>query len=187
MLDEVKKALYVLKAGGTILYPTDTIWGIGCDATSRSAAEKVYNIKARDRNKSMLVLLDSADKLVQYIKIVPEIPPEFLMPAEKPMTIIYPYARNLAKNLISDDGTIGIRITRDKFCFELITRFGKPIVSTSANKEDKPFPKRFSDIDKDIINAVDHVVNCRQDEKMEYSPSKIIKIGIDGQVEIIRE
>jgi len=124
---------------------------------------------------------------MHYMKVVPEIPPEFISTAENPVTVIYPFARNLANNLINKDGTIGIRITRNNFCFELISRFGKPIVSTSANLEGKPFPKKFSDIDKNIINTVDHIVNWRQEEEMEFSPSKVIKIGIDGQIEIIRE
>ena len=186
LVSEISEAVNILKNGGVILYPTDTIWGIGCDATNTSAIQKIYNIKERNDNKSMLVLLDNANKLDQYMDEVPEMAFQIIDIADKPLTIIYPNARNIAQNLISDDKTIDIRITSDEFCNALIKKFGKPIVSTSANISGEPNPKSFDQIAPKIKNKVDHIVKWRLNEKNSNQPSSIIKIGIKGEIKIIR-
>ena len=187
MLDDLKAACEILMQGGIILYPTDTIWGIGCDATREEAVQKIYTLKQRHDEKSMLVLLDHEDKLRQYIKEIPDIAWNILAVADKPLTIIYPGAQNLAKNLVPDDGSIGIRIISDEFCKKLITRFGKPLVSTSANISGMPWPPNFQKIDRSIVKGVDYVVKWRQHEENRGKPSGIIKIGIRGEIKIIRE
>jgi L-threonylcarbamoyladenylate synthase len=146
MTDEVKKAVEVLKKGGIILYPTDTIWGIGCDATRDDAVNKIYRIKQRKDEKSMLVLLDDAGKLTRYVGSVPEVAWNILEVNDKPLTIIYPEAQNLAESLIAEDGSIGIRITKDEFCCNLIRQLGRAVVSTSANISGKPWPENFNSI-----------------------------------------
>ena len=187
MEDEIQKALMVLQAGGTILYPTDTIWGIGCDATMPEAVEKVYRIKQREDSKSMLVLLDHPNRLISYISEVPDVAWELLDVADKPLTIIYSGAKNLAENLVATDNSIGIRIAGDPFCQKLIARLKKPLVSTSANISGNPPPKFFDDIDEQIKNSVDYIVNWRQEDRTPASPSGIIKLGAGGQVKIIRK
>ncbi len=187
MQEEIKKALEVLRSGGVILYPTDTIWGIGCDATNEEAVKRVYEIKQREDSKSMLVLLDNPNKLNSYIEEVPEIAWDLVEFTDKPMTIIYPGAKNLAKNLIAPDGTIGIRITEEDFSNNLIFRFRKPIVSTSANISGDPSPKHFADISEEIKNAVDYIVDYRQEETENPAPSSIIKLGLGGEIEILRK
>ena len=187
MVDDIKKALNVLKSGGVILYPTDTIWGIGCDATNAEAVKKVYEIKQRSDTKSMLVLLDNPAYLSFYIEKVPDIANELIDVTDKPLTIIYPGAKNLASNLIAADGTIGIRVVNDDFCKKLISQFKKPIVSTSANISEKPSPSNFSEIDNAIIEAVDYVVEWRQDDYTKCTPSGIIKLGVNGEIQIIRK
>lgn len=185
--DDIQNALEVLKAGGIILYPTDTIWGIGCDATHKEAVEKVYNLKRRKDSKSMLVLLDNANRLNAWVEEIPEIVWELLEVADKPMTIIYPKAKNLAENLINSDGTIGIRITTEEFSSELIRRFRKPLVSTSANISGSATAGNYHEIDKEIIDGVDYVVNYRQEEREKRQASSIIRVGLSGQIEILRK
>ncbi len=187
MQEEIKKALQVLKAGGTILYPTDTIWGIGCDATNPEAVKKVYEIKKREDIKSILVLVDSPNKIIYYVQSIPGIAWDLIDVSDKPITIIYPDARNLAGNLINQDGSIGIRVTKEEFSKKLIHRFRKPIVSTSANTSEAPYPRNFFEINEEILSAVDYVVNWRQEETTEAKPSGIIKLGVRGEVEIIRK
>jgi L-threonylcarbamoyladenylate synthase len=187
MEEDIFKAIEVLKKGGTILYPTDTIWGIGCDATNPEAVKKIYRIKKRDDTKSMLVLLDDAVYLSYYIVKVPEIAQSIIEVADKPLTIVYPGAKNLAENLVGSDRTIGIRITNDAFCKRLMGKFKKPLVSTSANISGKSSPLNFTQISKEIINSVDYVVKWRQDDKKNSAPSGIIKLGLNGEVEIIRK
>lgn len=187
MRTEIQNTLEVLKEGGVILYPTDTIWGIGCDATNPDAVQRIYNIKKRDDKRSMLVLLDQEMRLPSYISIVPEIAFELLDAAVSPLTIIYPGAKNLSKNLIGEDGSIGIRITSDPFCRELISKFRKPIVSTSANQSGDPSPANFNAISDNIISQVDYVVAWRQEEKKPASPSSIIKIDQGGRITVIRK
>ena len=187
MNEDLKKAVEVLKQGGIILYPTDTIWGIGCDATNEEAVEKLYAIKQRDKEKSMLILLDNPVKLQTYIQEVPEIAWDLIDLTDKPLTIIFEGAKNLASNLINNDKTIGIRITSEDFSRELCKRFRKPIVSTSANIAGKSSPQNFNQIDPEIIDLVDYVVEYRQNEMFKQTPSSIIKLAANGSIEIIRE
>ncbi len=184
--EEVRKACEVLKNGGIILYPTDTIWGIGCDATNELAVKRIYELKHREDNKSMLVLLDDVGKLASYVE-VPDVAYELLEVNDKPMTIIYPNAKNLAKNLIAQDRTIGIRITSEAFTKALLYRFRKPIVSTSANISGEPSPKCFAEISDAVKSAVDYVVDFRQEETSNPAPSSIIKLGVGGEIQIIRK
>ena len=184
---DIEKAIEVLKSGGIILYPTDTIWGIGCDATNEKAVQRVYEIKKRDDSKSMLILLDEPDKLWDYVDEVPTMAWQLIEYSEKPLTIIYPQGKNLAKNLLADDGSIGIRIVKDEFCKDLMRKFGKPIVSTSANVSGKPAPVNFLDIDDEIKNSVDYIVKWRQKDRKRAKPSSIIKLGLKNEIKIIRE
>lgn len=187
MTEEIKKAVEILKKGGIILYPTDTIWGVGCDATRDDAVKKIYRIKQRKDEKSMLVLLDDANKLTKYAGTVPDVAWNILEVSNKPLTIIYPDAQNLAESLIAEDGSIGIRITMDEFCCKLIRSLGRPLVSTSANISGKPWPDNFKSIDEEIIRQVDYVVEFRQNETYRGKPSGIIKLGAGGEVKVIRE
>jgi L-threonylcarbamoyladenylate synthase len=185
MIDDIKKALEVLKNGGVILYPTDTIWGIGCDATNEEAVQRIYQIKKRANTKSMLVLMENPALLDRYINEVPEIAWDLVEVAATPLTVIYPGAKNLAKNLIAEDGSIGIRFTKEAFTSQLIQRFRKPIVSTSANISGLPAPKNFLEISDEIISGVDYVVKYRQDDVISATPSSIIKWE-NGALQIIR-
>jgi len=186
MIEDIKAALDVLKNGGIILYPTDTIWGIGCDASNEEAVKRIYTIKKRVDSKSMLVLMENAALIDRYVNEVPEIAFDLIELTDKPLTIIYDGAKNLAKNLIADNGSIGIRITTEAFSSELIRRFKRPIVSTSANISGKPSPACFSEIDQEIIDSVDYVVKFRQDESQKAVPSSIMKLGRGGEIKIIR-
>ena len=186
MIDDIKKAVEVLQNGGIILYPTDTIWGIGCDATNVEAVKRVYDLKQRIDNKAMLVLLDNENRLMQYVSEIPEIAWELIEVSNKPITIIYPGAKNLASNLIGEDGSIGIRIAGDEFCKKLIGRFRKPIVSSSANISGRPAPAAFGDISEDIKQSVDYVVAHRQNDVSKAQPSSIIKLDESGKFTIIR-
>lgn len=185
--DDIKQAIEVLRRGGVILYPTDTIWGIGCDATNAAAVKRVYEIKQREDSKSMLVLLENPSRIVGYIDEIPEVAWDLIEFSEKPTTIIYDKAKNLADNLVAADGSIGIRITREAFSSELLKRFRKPIVSTSANISGEPSPANFSEISEAIKKQVDYVVQYRQNEKGNPAPSSIIKLGVTGLIRIIRE
>ena len=187
MMDEVKKAVEVLRQGGVILYPTDTIWGLGCDATNETAVKKVYDIKRRAETKSILVLIDSPAKLQAYVSEIPDMAWELIELTTKPLTIIYPGARNLASNLINDDNTIGIRVTEEAFSKKLCEMFRKPVVSTSANISGEKSPALFADISKEIISQVDYVVNYRRDEDQPAKASSIIKLGVKNEIQIIRE
>ena len=187
MRNEIKKACEVMRNGGIILYPTDTIWGIGCDATNEEAVRKIYTLKQRSDKKSMLVLLDNPVKLEFYLSDVPEIAWDLIELTEKPLTIIYEGARNLAPSLITDEGTIGIRITDEQFSRELCKQFRKPIVSTSANISGEPSPSQFRQISNKIIEGVDYVVGYRQSDYSESKPSSIIRLGRNGTIRIIRK
>ncbi len=187
MIEDINQAVKVLAEGGVILYPTDTIWGIGCDATNEQAVSRIYGIKKRDDTKSMIILLDSAAQLDRYIMHVPDIAWELIEAADKPLTLILPGAKNLAKNLIAKDNSIGIRIVDDAFCKKLIGKFKKPVVSTSANISGQPWPENFRAIHPEILNSVDYTVRWRQDDLSKGKPSAIIKLGLKGEVEIIRE
>lgn len=187
MKDEIKKACQVLNEGGVILYPTDTVWGIGCDATNEEAVRRVYDIKRRADNKAMLVLVDSAVKVDFYVRDVPEIAWDLIELADKPLTIIYSGARNLASNLLAEDGSVGIRVTREAFSQRLCQQFRKAIVSTSANISGSPAAHTFTEISEEIKSAVDYIVDYRRDEQTTARPSSIIKLGQGGVVQIIRE
>lgn len=183
---DIVQCLKVLSAGGLILYPTDTVWGIGCDATNAEAVKRVYQLKQRDDSKALIVLIDSADHLDHYVVDVPAIARELIDVAVKPLTIIYEGAYNLAPNVLGDEDSIGIRIPNDEFCHRLCERFGKPIVSTSANVSGQPTAKRFSDIDSSIVENVDYAVEYRRDDTTPHQPSNIILLSRDGTFKIIR-
>jgi L-threonylcarbamoyladenylate synthase len=187
MHDDIKKALEVLKAGGVILYPTDTIWGIGCDATNEKAVERIYKIKKREDSKSMLLLMENPALLERYVDEVPEIAWDLVEVATTPLTVIYPNAKNLAKNLIAEDGSIGIRFTKEAFTTQLLQRFRRPLVSTSANISGEKSPAFFHEIPEEIKNQVDFIVEYRQNETTPAQPSSIIKLGIGGRIDIIRK
>ncbi|MCC8145065.1 MAG: threonylcarbamoyl-AMP synthase [Bacteroidales bacterium] len=186
MEEEIKRSCEILLKGGIILYPTDTIWGIGCDATNPEAIKKIYSIKQRVDSKSLLVLIDSENKLNYYIDDVPPIAYDLIELTNKPLTIIYSKARNVAPELIASDGTLGIRVTNETFSKELCRRLKKPLVSTSANISGEKSPSCFSEIKESIIRSVDYVVKYRQEEKNSNQASSIIKIDTDGVFKIIR-
>jgi len=185
--DEVAKALKVLQNGGIILYPTDTIWGIGCDAGNEDAVKKIYALKQREESKSMIVLLDNDNKLQSYVSEVPDIAYDLIEYAENPLTLVMPGAKNLAKNLIAADGSIGLRVTKHQFCQQLIQRLRRPLVSTSANISGQPSPKNFNAISADIIEGVDYVVDLEQYDLTEKRPSTIMRLEPDGRFEFIRK
>ncbi len=185
--EEIRKACEVLQKGGVILYPTDTVWGIGCDATNEEAVKRVYEIKRRADSKAMLVLVDSDVKVDFYVKDVPEVAWDLIQYATKPLTVIYDDARNLAPNLIGEDGSVGIRVTSEEFSKQLCFRFRKAIVSTSANISGQPAPASFSEIQDEIKQSVDYIVGYRQDEPAGAKPSSILKLGKGGVIKIIRE
>lgn len=187
MNEDIKQALEVLNKGGVILYPTDTIWGIGCDATNPEAVKRVYEIKQRTDSKAMLVLIDSPAKLNFYVKDVPSVAWDLIELTTKPLTVIYDGARNLAENLLAEDGSVGIRVTDEEFSRQLCFRFRKAIVSTSANISGEASPQSFADISEEIKQKVDYIVGYRQKEKGAGKASSIIKLGIGGQVKVIRE
>ena len=185
--DEVKKAVEVLKAGGVILYPTDTIWGIGCDATNPEAVKKVYEIKRRADSKALICLVDSDARLTRYVRNVADVTWDMIELSDKPLTIIFDNATGLAPNLLAEDGSVGIRITKEEFSKELCFRFQKPIVSTSANISGEPTAQTFDAISDEIKEAVDYVVRYNQRCKEKHKPSSIIKIKPNGEFTIIRE
>ena len=176
-----------MREGGVILYPTDTIWGIGCDATNEDAVRRVYEIKQRQDSKAMLVLVDSSVKVDFYVQDVPEVAWDLIELADKPLTIIYSGARNLAANLLAEDGSVGIRVTNEEFSKRLCQQFRKAIVSTSANISGQPSPKSFNDISEEVKSAVDYIVGYRQEETSNPKPSSIIKLDKGGVIKIIRE
>lgn len=184
--DDIRQAVDVMNQGGIILYPTDTIWGIGCDATNADAVRRVFEIKQRDDAKALITLIDSEAKLEFYVREVPEVAWQLIEVAERPLTIIYDGARNLAPNLLAEDGSAGIRITREEFSRDLCMRMRRAIVSTSANISGQPSPKNFADISPQILNAVDYVCTSRRNETQNPPASNIIKLGLGGQVKVIR-
>ncbi len=184
--NDISNALCVLEEGGVILNPTDTVWGLGCDATNTKAVEKIFRIKSRTETKSLIILLDNLSELPEYIEKVPDITADLLASISNPVTIIYSNARRLAPNVIAPDGTIGIRIVKDDFCAELIRRFGKPIVSTSANISGFDAPVTFSQVSDDIKKVVDYIVLYKQDYFNRSKPSTIIRLTENGIYTIIR-
>lgn len=187
MNEDIKKAFDTLVAGGLILYPTDTIWGIGCDATNVDAVQRVFELKKRVDSKALITLLDNPVKLNYYIPDIPDIALSLIEVADKPLTIIYDNARNIASNLIAEDDSLAIRITNERFSNELCKRFRKPIVSTSANISGQPSPRNFSEISDEIKQGVDYIVSYGQDDRTLSKPSGIIKLKTNGEIKIIRE
>jgi L-threonylcarbamoyladenylate synthase len=185
--EEVLKCVEVLKSGGIILYPTDTIWGIGCDATNEEAVKKVFAIKKREESKSLIVLLDAPEKLNKYVKEVPAAAWDLIEYSEKPLTIVYSDAMHLAKNITDADGTIAIRIVKNDFCIALLRKFGKPLVSTSANISGEAAPLSFNHINQNILSQVGYVVNLPHEINRTGKPSTIIKIETNGVIKFLRK
>lgn len=185
-LAEIDEAVEILRQGGIILYPTDTVWGLGCDATNSEAVEKIYALKKRSDSKSLITLVSDADMIGKYVKVIPEIAVNLIEVNDKPMTIIYPGAMGLAGNVIAEDGSVGIRIPQHDFCRQLIRRFRKPIVSTSANISGESAPSFYEDIPIEIIEAADWVADPVLQEGSTGEPSQIIKVGLGGEIQIIR-
>ena len=191
MREEIQKALEVLRKGGVILYPTDTVWGIGCDATDPEAVAKVYAIKKREDSKSLVLLASNMDMICRYVKEVPEMAIQLVEVNDKPMTIIYPGAvvgnNGLAPSTVAEDGTVGMRIPMMDFCQQLTARLGRPLVSTSANISGQQTPKNFAEISEEIKDAVDHIVDPSLEKGATGQSSSIIKVGLDYSIEIIRK
>ena len=185
--EDLRRAVDVMNTGGIILYPTDTIWGIGCDATNEQAVRKIYEIKRRADSKAMIALVDSDVRVQSFVRDVPDVAWDLIELSEKPLTIIYDGAKNLAPNLIAEDGSVGIRVTSEEFSNQLCYRFRKAIVSTSANVSGEPSPATFGEISDEIKQAVDYIVQSRQQENKASQSSSIIKLGKGGQVKVIRE
>lgn len=184
--EDIESCLTVLHRGGTILYPTDTVWGIGCDASNENAVQRIYTLKNRNEEKSMIILLADESQILEYSNAASPSVFDYIKESSKPVTVIYSEAKNLAPNLVNKDGSIGIRIVKDEFCKKLIHAFGKPIVSTSSNISGYPAPQIFSDIDIKIKSGVDYIVQHRQDEQEPATPSTVIKLNDDGSYSIIR-
>ncbi|MDG1147239.1 MAG: L-threonylcarbamoyladenylate synthase [Crocinitomicaceae bacterium] len=182
----MKEIVEILKSGGTILYPTDTIWGLGCDATNEEACQKILDLKQRPEHKSFVILVDDFPMLQRYIPEFQEVCYDLADLAVKPLTIIYPNAKGLAPSILAKDGSVGIRITKDPTCIKLIRGLRKPIVSTSANISGDKNPVNYETVSAEIKNGADHIVKERLTEKMN-TPSQIIKIGLRGDIEIIRK
>jgi L-threonylcarbamoyladenylate synthase len=187
MLDEIENSIHVLTKGGIILYPTDTVWGIGCDATNQNAIKRIYKLKRRAETKSMIVLMSDIDMLKEYVNHIPEIAYDLIECFERPTTVIYPEAKNIAKNLIGSDSSLAIRIVQDDFCKQLVTLFGKPIVSTSANFSGEPTPLLYSKISLKIVQSVDYIVKIDHDKIKQVKPSTIIKLNKSGSFEVVRQ
>ena len=185
--EDIKRVVEVMRKGGVILYPTDTIWGIGCDATNEEAVRRVYEIKKRSDSKALICLVDSPDRVQRYVKEVPDVAWDLMDLADTPLTIIFDGAKNLASNLLAEDGSVGIRVTHEEFSRQLCYRFQKAIVSTSANISGEPSAACFDEISDEIKNAVDYIVENRRGEKKPGHSSSIIKLGVDGEIKIIRK
>lgn len=185
--EDLQQALETLRKGGIILYPTDTVWGIGCDAGNEEAVRRIFRLKQREDSKSMLCLLDAPGKLQGYVEEVPEMAWDLIELTTKPLTIIYPGAKNVATPLIAEDGSLGIRITGEKFTQALCSGLHAPLVSTSANISGQPAARNYQEISKEILEGVDYVVRYRRDDLSEPKPSSIIKLGLHNEIKIIRE
>lgn len=185
--EDIRKAIDVMRHGGIILYPTDTIWGIGCDATNAEAVSKVYQIKQRADAKALITLVDSEAKVEAYVQDVPSMAWDLIDNSQKPLTIIYDHPRYLAPNLLAPDGSAAIRITREPFSQQLCLQFRRPIVSTSANISGQPSPQTFADISDEIRQAVDYICTSRQQERQPAQPSSIIKLSEGNVIKIIRK
>ena len=186
MREEIINTINVLKNGGTILYPTDTIWGLGCDAINNKAVQKIYKIKKRREAKSFIILLDQEEKLIDYVEEVPEIAWDLMHNINRPLSIVYPNAKNLPKSVIADDGSIAIRIVKNEFCKRLINLFNKPIISTSANISGEEVPTYFSKISSAVKDNVDYIVKLHQGIISDIKPSTMIKFNNSNEFTIIR-
>ena len=184
--EDIRQAVQVLRQGGLILYPTDTIWGIGCDATNEDAVRRVFRLKNRDDSKDMICLVDSANRMQMYSRGIPDVAWDLVEYSEKPLTLILDGAVNLAPSLVAADGSVGIRVTSENISKELCFRFQKAIVSTSANISGRPSPARFMDIEPEVINGVDYVMRSRQNDTKPSSPSRIVRLRADGEISFIR-
>jgi L-threonylcarbamoyladenylate synthase len=185
--EEIQLCIEVLRSGGILLYPTDTVWGLGCDARNAEAVQKIYDIKKRDDSKSLIVLLHSEGFLNKYVRHVPAVAWDLIELTDKPLTIIYDQVGGMAPNVIAPDGSCGIRICKDPFCNRLLHKFGRPLVSTSANISGEPTPRNFKEISPAIKSAVDHIANWRQDELKEAEPSTIMRLKNNSEIEVIRK
>jgi L-threonylcarbamoyladenylate synthase len=186
MTDSIKKAAEILKRGGIILYPTDTVWGIGCDATNEIAVKKLYSLKNKAQGTASLILVSDTNMIYSYVQTVPEIAIQLVEISDKPLTVVFPQACGVSPEITASDGSIGIRVVNHSYCNSLIRTLKRPLVSTSANIAGTSTPKSFSEISKTIINGVDYVVDAKYAGKMTGKPSAIIKIGLSSEVEIIR-
>ena len=184
--EDIRRAVEVMNKGGVILYPTDTIWGLGCDATNADAVRRIYEIKQRTDAKALISLVDSETKVQFYVKEVPEVAWDVMELSERPMTVVFDGGRNLAPNLLAEDGSVAIRITKEAFSKELCMRMKRAVVSTSANISAQPAPRCFAEISEEIKGAVDYICTSRQDEPPTQTASSIIKLGAGGEVTIIR-
>ena len=186
MKQEIQQALTTLREGGLILYPTDTVWGIGCDASNPDAVKKVYHLKNRVDSKALIMLVASEVMLERTVIDIPDIAWDLIDAAKKPLTVIYQAVKGIAHNAIADDGSCAIRLPKDNFCQQLIQRLGKPLISTSANTSGNPTPQSFQDIEPSILSSVDYVVNLRQQEESKNTPSSIVLLKNNGEIKIIR-
>ena len=182
----MEKILETLKSGGIILYPTDTIWGIGCDATDDEAVMRIFELKNRDQNKPLIILVESEKRLQDLVE-VPAIAWDIMDLSEKPITIVYDAPKGISKNLLAEDGSIGIRLVKNEFCKRLISKLNKPIVSTSANFSGEKSPKSFADISQKLINEVDAVAEDQKNRVSKWEASSIIRVWNDGRIKVIRE
>lgn len=183
---DLNQTIEILQSGGTILYPTDTIWGIGCDATNPEAIQKIFDIKKREKNKSLIILVESEKRLQDLVE-VPEMAWQIIDLSEKPVTIVYENPKNLPKELLAQDGSVGIRIVKNDYCKKLISKLNRPLVSTSANLSGQKSPMKFSDISDEIKQSVDYIVEENHDKVSEYAGSSVIKVWNDNQIKILRE
>lgn len=184
--NDIESCLSVLQSGGIILYPTDTIWGVGCDATNEQAVERIFFLKKRPEKKALIILLEAAEQILNYVSRADVKIMNYLSAAENPTTVIYEGAKNVAKNLINEDGTVAIRIVKDDFCATLLRKYGKPVVSTSANISGTPSPQNFKAISGEIKNGVDYIVQHRQSDTTVSEPSSILRVNKEGDIEKIR-
>ena len=185
--EDIRTAVQTLRQGGIILYPTDTIWGIGCDASNEEAVRRIFQLKQREDSKAMICLVDSANRMQRYLRQVPDVAWDLVEYADKPLTLILDGAVNLAPSLIAEDGSVGLRVTKENISHELCYRFERAVVSTSANISGEPSPACFDEISDEIKQGVDYIMRSRQNDLSKSKPSQIIKLGLDGQVRIIRK
>ena len=185
--EDIRTAVQTMRLGGIILYPTDTIWGIGCDAANEEAVRRIFQLKRREDSKAMICLVDSANRMQRYLRQVPDVAWDLVEYADKPLTLILDGAVNLAPSLIAEDGSIGLRVTKENISHELCYRFERAVVSTSANISGEPSPACFDEITDEIKQGVDYIMRSRQNDLSKSKPSQIIKLGLDGSVQIIRK